>query len=304
MFYAQALLLVHYLSLGRPERNFQADMTVYLSALREGTPDPEAFELAFDFKVARLNRTLRKYGGSMKARIVPSEMFEPDYTPRVRTLTKPQAAERLAHAALSDDAFNISKPLVEYALAEDPGSSLAWANSGRLHAREKEYEAAFANIEKAIQLDPKNPYPLIDMADLIVAQAQSLSEPAKERRAKLALAAQFCLRAWRLDPSIPEVYATYGQVLLEDGQRPEKALEMLKEASLLLPGRPGVRFLLAQALYAADQHLRAMKEAKSILKTVHLSQGLATEVEEILAGWQEAEDQAAPAQVVVDASPN
>jgi hypothetical protein len=84
-FYAEAWLLVHYLQLGRPERNFKEDLVRYLEALESGVPPLDAFERGFELDLTRLDRELINYGRkTLVAYKIPTRTLELDYETKIR----------------------------------------------------------------------------------------------------------------------------------------------------------------------------------------------------------------------------
>ncbi|MFW2404129.1 MAG: hypothetical protein ACN4GT_05120, partial [Gammaproteobacteria bacterium] len=78
-------------------------------------------------------------------------------------------------------------------------------------------------------------------------------------------ARDYYVAAWKLDDQKPEPYAMYGLTLLEEGQRLDKAVEMLEEAEYLLRSNLSVRLWLAQAYAGLDRREEALAAARSVL---------------------------------------
>lgn len=293
-FYAQSWLLVHYLQNGREGRNFRSDMKRYLAALSAGTPDVEAFETSFEFEIDSLKRTLRSYGQrGLRGYKIKGDIFQIDYSPKTRSLSKGEAATILGRAMLGFGDFSVPhevKGLVAYGIEHAPSSAQAWANNSKWLMRAGQYTQAASHLGKAIQIAPENPYLWIDKADLLLAQArQEDIDPAQSKR-WLSEAKRACLKAWKIDDSIPEVYGTYGVVLLEEGERPKKAVEMLAEAVRLLPSNLDLRLMLAEAYSAAGERQEVLTTVEWLRMQAHRSPELDARIETLLASVSSAQE--------------
>jgi len=292
-FYAQSWLLVHYLHNGREGRNFRSDMKRYLAALSAGTPDVEAFETSFEFEIDSLKRTLRSYGQQgIRGYKIQGDIFQLDYSPKTRPLNKGEAATILGRAMLGFGDLSVPhevKGLVAYGIEHAPSSAQAWANNSKWLMRAGQYTKAASQLGKAIQIAPGNPYLWIDKADLLLAQArQEDVDPAQSKR-WLSEAKRACLKAWKIDDSIPEVYGTYGVVLFEEGKRPKKAVEMLAEAVRLLPSNLDLRLMLAEAYSAAGERQEVLTTVEWLRMHAHRSPELDARIETLLASVSSAQ---------------
>jgi tetratricopeptide (TPR) repeat protein len=103
-----------------------------------------------------------------------------------------------------------------------------------------------------------------------------------ERQEYLGRARDHYLKAWKLDESMPETYAMYGQTFVMEGQRYDKAIEMLEEAENILPSYIDVRLMLSEAYMGAGRQEDAIDAARSILAWSHEESDGARRAREII----------------------
>jgi len=79
-------------------------------------------------------------------------------------------------------------------------------------------------------------------------------------------ALEYAERAYDLQPDRPEVADTYGWVLVQQG-RVAEGLRVIKQAAVLAPHVPDIRYHLAVALYRTGQPGEARKELERLLRS-------------------------------------
>ena len=82
---------------------------------------------------------------------------------------------------------------------------------------------------------------------------------------------------------MPETYAQYGHTFLMEGERYDKAIEMLELAESILPSSIIVRVRLADAYMGAGRDEDAVKAARSVLAWSHEESDAAEQARKILA---------------------
>ncbi|HIE55821.1 MAG TPA: tetratricopeptide repeat protein, partial [Chromatiaceae bacterium] len=167
------------------------------------------------------------------------------------------------------------------ALANERTRSRAEAGFGDVLKFRGEFKAAQPRFEQALALAPNDPYSQLDIAEYWHYRAMNADE-ATDRKAFLESARSHYVEAWKLDDSMPETYAMYGQTFLMQGQY-VTAIEMLEEAERLLPANLDIRLILAEAYTGAGLKEKAIEAARSVLVWSHGDDGMASRVREILA---------------------
>ena len=284
MFYAEAWLLVHYLH-HRPERNtLDQDMTRYIELIESGIGDLEAFEEAFRITAKDLDAQVKKYA---QRRNLPAYQFDvdeilPDFEPKVVRLRREQISLTLGQAALSLGALDSAKHWFTIATTDELFRPRAEAGLGDVLKFDGDFEAAQPYFEKAVALAPNDPYCQLDIAEYWHDRARETDDTG-DRATYLANARKHYLKAWKLDDSMPETYAQYGQTFLMEGERYDKAIEMLELAESILPSSITVRVRLADAYMGAGRNEDAVKAARSVLAWSHEESDAAEQAGKILA---------------------
>jgi tetratricopeptide (TPR) repeat protein len=257
LFYAQSWLLVHYLSLGRPESDVGAGLQRYLALSDAGTPASEAFAQAFGLTVHQLGGRLRSHVRRLPFyTVLFSEPFTPEQA-QVRPIPPDEMAARLGTLALVRGETERAARYADAALA------LNAANASALGVRAGVYEAEgrFAEAEplrrRAAALEPDAALPALDLGAHLLERAKRASDG--EAAALLDEAREHLARSHQLDPDDAEALARTGaSYLTERGPRdPARAVAALEAAHERLPSHPALQLMLAQAYLAAGQPERA-----------------------------------------------
>lgn len=284
MFYSEAWLLVHYLH-HRPERNTLGhDMARYIELVDSGKSNLEAFEEAFRITARELDVQVKKYA---QGRDLPAYQFDvdkilPDFEPKVIRLRREQISLTLGQAALSLGELDSAKHWFTIAATDELFRPRAEAGLGDVLKFGGDFEAALPFFENAVALAPNDPYCQLDMAEYWHSRARETHD-AGDRATYLANARKHYLKAWKLDDSMPETYAQYGETFLMEDERHDKAIEMLELAESILPSSITVRARLADAYMGAGREEDALRAARSVLAWSHEESNAAEQARKILA---------------------
>jgi len=285
MFYAEAWALVHYLQVGSERKaSFLADMSQYLSLKESGQDNISAFEEAFRITAEKLNKEVKNYVFHQRRFTyftIPSEQLLPEFKPNVVKLSREQVALELGKLALRSGELDRAEELYSIARESESTRPQAEAGLGDVLKFSGEFNLAEPHFETAIRLAPDDPYCLLDMAEYWHDRALS-SEMSEERDEFFKQARSYYVKAWKLDDSMPEIYAMYGQTFLDQGEQADRAVEILAEAEFLLPSNLGIRMSLGEAYARTGQKDKATKLAQSVLAWSHVESSLTKRAEELL----------------------
>lgn len=270
MFYAEAWALVHYLQ-HRPERDtLSQDMTRYVELVESGKGDVEAFEEAFVITAKDLDKQVKRHlvGPKIHSIYLSIDELLPDLEPDVIALSQEQIALSLGQIALRLKELDSAKHWFTIAATDEISRPRAEAGLGEVLRFSGDFEAARPHFELAVALAPSDPYCQLDIANYWYHRARRSKD--KENRATyLARAREHYVNAWKLDDSMPETYARYGDTFVTEGRRYDYAIELLEQAERILPSNITVRMFLARAYLKADRKEDAVAAARSILVWSH-----------------------------------
>jgi tetratricopeptide (TPR) repeat protein len=291
MFYAEAWGLVHFLN-HRPGRDtFSRDMARYIELVDSGKGDLEAFEEAFMITAKDLDRQVKYYFSKRRipAYQISTDVLIPDFEPEVIVLSREQVSLALGQAALSRGALDSAERWFKIAVTNENARPRAEAGLGDVLKFRGEYESSQPHFEQAVSLAPSDPYCQLDIAEYWHTRAEKTEDTGK-RATYLARAREHYVKAWKLDDSMPETYAQYGQTFLMENQRYDLAIEMLEQAESILPSNIRVRIMLAQAYQGANRKEEAVERARSVLAWSHDESGAAKLARELLAQLTSADE--------------
>jgi len=283
MFYAEAWALVHYL-FNRSDTNssFAPRLAHFLELLESGEEEIAAFETAFGIDANVLNRNVKKY---LKSRLmgfrINIEKLLPEFTPGIRRLSREEVCLALGQLALQRAKTDLAEHWFTVALSDKTTQPEAEAGLGDILKFDEKFDLALPHFEKAAALAPQNPYIQIDAGEYWSDRAQSAPEQGINTE-DLDRARAHYVAAWKLDDSIPEIYAMYGLTYLTEGENYPKAVEMLEAANDRLPSNLDIRLMLAQAYAGAKRNEQALKEARFVLTWSHEDSEAAKQARELL----------------------
>lgn len=293
MFYASSWALVHYLHHGPNRKTLPQDLDNYIKLLDAGTDKIEAFEDAFNMSVDELDKDVRAYFGEKEAgvRTIPGYVLDindivPEFEPNIREVSKEEISLALAHAALTLGEIDEARHWFTIASESPELRADAEAGIGDTYKFQENFETALPYFESSIALAPDDPYIQLDYAEYWHDFAKE-TENMEERAAHIVTARKHYVAAWKLDNTMPETYAMYGDTFLLDSDNPDKAVEMLQQAEALLPSSIVIRLLLAEAYAASGDLNRAADEARSVLAWIHGESEAADRAREILDDHQQ-----------------
>jgi tetratricopeptide (TPR) repeat protein len=268
-FYSQSWLLVHFLCLARPGRDFSVDNARFLSLLDSGHALDAAFEQAFGIAVPDLDSTLRHYV-SRRFGYYRVQLHEqaPTVQPRTRSMTVAEIASRIAHLRLLAGEFKAAEIAARAALTDNPDHAPALTIQADLHRFAKRYADATPMYERAIALDPHNSLHELDYAEYFLGRAAMEKEP-EQRKPFLVEARRHAARSYALDPAIPETLAVIGESYLYAGEDAYKGLASLQAAHDLLPSNEEIILLLARAEIMSGRTSSAVTRLRGILARSH-----------------------------------
>ncbi len=271
MFYSQSWALVHYL-LNRDDRetSFGQDLRSYLDLVADGHTEVAAFESAFGIPRKELASTLKSYLRYKCCNVFGYEIEQLNlaFSPKTRTVPKPEIALGLAQAGLSVGAYESATRWYEIAATAAETRAAAEAGLGDMLKFKGDYDGAQPHFELAEELGPDDPYIQLDVGEFWLDKASTTDDP--EERTELARRARKSfVKAWKLDASIPETYVMNGRAYLVEGVSPEKAVAMFEEAQYLFPASLIIRMNLAEAYAHAGRNDEAIQTAQVILSWGH-----------------------------------
>jgi len=143
---------------------------------------------------------------------------------------------------------------------------------------EGEWEIALPHFKRAIEIAPDDAICQLDFGEYWHSRAGTSEDPAElvKRERKRYVASR------KLDGGIPETYAMYGYTFLLEGERPDKALEMLEMAEPLLPSDLSIRLGVAMAYFELDEPEEAIARARSVEILSHPGSDLAKRARELI----------------------
>ena len=212
MFYGQAWLLVHYLQHSEENSVVVADaINKYAALIAEGAGEIESFERAFQIEASSLEETLDTYMRKERTKYysIPIEKLLPEFSPTIRKLSREEAALGLAQLAVRRGDLSIAQEWFEIALTRGETRARALSGMGVVQYSLGENEKAEQQLKEGLSLEPENPAMHLNMANYWIARAKTASLPSA-RDEFLGFARSNLLAAWKIDSTIPEIYAMNG----------------------------------------------------------------------------------------------
>jgi cytochrome c-type biogenesis protein CcmH/NrfG len=256
--YAQSWALVHYLTLGNQARS--AQFRKYLSAIRAGTPDDEAFAAAFGADTATLDRELFEYVRQFSFPAIRLDFPEKSAStsvPRGRTLDDDEADAYLADMQARVDRVEEARARVAAIQKRDPKVGRASMVLGTLDLRENRLSEALGHLEKAAALAPDDH--IVQSAygrGLVMQMSRGRTDP-EGAAAILTRARQALRRATTLDPRSARAAYMLAYAELVGGGDVAAAITALERAVKLDPTQEEFRMLLAQAFLRQGEYDKA-----------------------------------------------
>jgi tetratricopeptide (TPR) repeat protein len=281
--YAEAWGLVHYLkNRSDSDKPFAEQFRHYLAMLDSGEDSIEAFEEAFEISMGALNSRLRQYVYGDR---VPGFSFAVDdlgieVDPEVRELSREEISLALGQNALEIGEMKMAEKWFTIAASNDQNRPQAEAGLGDVLKFQDKFDDAEPHFENAIALAPDDKYCQLDFAEYWHDRAEKTEENDLQA-VYLKRARKHYVNAWKIDDSMPEVYAMYGRTFIID-ENYVKAIDMLEQAQQLLPSDIGVRLVLAEAYLGAQQLDDAIFTARSVIAQSHGSEEASERAQDVL----------------------
>jgi tetratricopeptide (TPR) repeat protein len=251
LFYAESWALVHYLTLGSPERSGQFQR--FLSSVVQGADGREAFQQAFGADTAALEQELQRYARRLLMNALQLDFPDKGVTVTARGETIPDRAvagylgELIDCLGRRDDAT----AYLQKAIEGGGDAAGAMAALGTLELRAGHDDEALAVLERAMSLAPEvaSVQRAYGWALWQRGQKNFMETEALRPRAQAALA-----RALELEPGNAATAVALAQVEMSTPSGAVHATTLLQEVVKAVPGREDYRLLLAQAFYAQHDY--------------------------------------------------
>jgi Flp pilus assembly protein TadD len=260
--YAQSWAFVHYLALGSQTRAPQ--FRAFLSAVRAGTPEQEAFAAAFGADAAALDRELFEY---VRQFTFPTIRFDfpaksaSTSIPRGRTLDDDEADAYLADMQARVDRLDEARARVAAIQKRDPKVGRASMVLGTMDLRGNRLSEALGHLERAASLAPDDFIVQSTYGRALVTQMSGVRADPQATAAVLPRARQALGRATALNPRSARAAWMLAYAELVGGGDVAAAITALVQAIKLDPSREDYRILLAQALMRQGE----LEKATSLL---------------------------------------
>jgi serine/threonine protein kinase/Flp pilus assembly protein TadD len=151
-------------------------------------------------------------------------------------------------------------------IALNPGDAGAYVGRGYIYRGLGRLDLAYADLEKAIELDPENPDAHATLGSFLIDYPGLLPqgpEPAVRDAREVGLA--MLKRVVELQPTRPASHGDLGYAYVKVGQRKKAVDEFKKAAELLGPGSAEAVFYLAEVDRHAGNYRSALENAKKCL---------------------------------------
>jgi tetratricopeptide (TPR) repeat protein len=253
-YYGTAWLLTHYYQYDKSGR--RPEISRYLNDLANGVPDmqPDSY---FAGGLDGLEKDLKAY---MRHRLSASSLKPSEMTIGAITVSPVDPAQG---ALLEDELRLLNRPSTEQVpgivtairatAAKYPQSAYALALLAEAEWKAEEKDAALADADRAIALDPNSARAYAVRARVLLERAHD-SDKAEEWKAALTA----IVRANRADTEDPVPLALfYRYHAMRGGKMPDIGYDGLYKAFTLLPQNPDYRFNFAHAMAARGDYAQA-----------------------------------------------
>ena len=265
--YAESWALVHYLMFGDKGRR-QPQLSAFMGAIKIGTPAEQAFGNAFGDSAA-LDRELRNYVRNFTfsaVRLDLGEKVDGGTMARGEAIAEAQVTAYLGDVLVRLGRVDAARTQLSALLEKDAGLARAACVLGLIELREKRYDEALRQLERAGAAAPDDSWIQTALASALIRRGDDdpdADTSALAQRARGALA-----RAVDRDDAFAHTLATFGRAHLLDGGDPKLAFAAFERAAKLVPGREGVpraaraRAHAAGRVRARDHPARAAGRAR------------------------------------------
>lgn len=255
MFYAESWALVHYLILGNGGQRMP-QLGKFLQLLSANVAVDEAASQAFQTDLDTLQKEFKKYieGHTFRMQIATFERkLEFDNEISASPVTEAEAQAYLGDLLLHTNQFKDAETRLQQALALDPKLTMAQASLGIVRMRQSRFDEAKGALREAVNANSNNylthyyyAYVVsrdgMDSANMVRGYSPDAAEI---MRAELK-------KAIALKPDFPGSYSLLAFVDMVTGEQLDEAIELLKRALALSPGKQDLSLQLAQ-IYLRQQ---------------------------------------------------
>jgi FimV-like protein len=271
MYYAQSWLLVHYLFLGRKERNFRDDTLRYLSLLGAGAEPVASFDESYALRATELRGELREYLTRKlryyKGELTAGQLFA-ESSVQVRRMTADQAAARAGLLLASVGNADTALRAYEAALAANADNIDALIGLSELLTSQDQFDTAGPLAQRAQALDPDNAPAEIALSRIAHDRGDAEADMAG-RNAHYEEALHHAERASALDATNAEALRWQAHLLADLGRAEGAALDKLVLAHSLHRGNPHLKLELARAYVRAGDKSGARYQLERIITWSH-----------------------------------
>jgi len=257
-FYAQSWALTHYLMLAEKTGPGQRNRVSRFLALRsQGVGMGEATRQIFSDS-AKLQAALARYveRSAFRYVLVKTKAGDISGDTGARALSRAETAARLGDFMLHDRRPQDARPLLEEAARLQPDLATAQESLGFLFMRQGERAEALRRFDLAIAADSQSFLAHYYHAVLTL-EERGATDGGGEAEASL-------LTALRLNPGFAPASIALARIYLEDGQKVERALELVRKAVNIEPGNFSYQMMLASVLVRS----RRYDEARAFAQTM------------------------------------
>ncbi len=283
MFYAQSWAMIHYLqSIPEKKKNLSANMSEYITLRETGLGGVKAFEEAFSVNASDFGLAVQKYVKINRFSyysLDPDDLL-PDFEPNVIEISREQASLSLARMASRTGKDDKAEYWYNIAKEDEELRSRAQVGLGEIHKSKGEYEMALPYFIKAVELAPDDYLAHLGLAEYW--HSFAFKDKGRLDLQSLELARKHYLDAWKLEKTVPEIYAMYGKTYIDEGKNVGKGIEMLEQAQRMLASNLPIRTYLAEAYLLVGRNDDAIIAARSIIAWSHSESNISVRAKKII----------------------
>ena len=270
IFYAQAWALMHYLIQGNGGLNLEA-MNKFLSSVMNRVEPEKAFQQAFGYDYATMEKALRSYVSQNKYRVSIATfknklVFDTEMT--TSPLSESEANAYLGDLLYHTHDYDDAETYLQKSVALDAGSSMANTALGLVRMRQRKFDEAKKFLEKAVASEQKNYLVFYNYAYILSRESMDefgfVSKFPPETAKKMRDALQ---KAIAVNPSFTGSYHLLSYINLVNNENLDESLTLLKKALELQPGNQEYAFVIAQIYLRQEKYAEAKQLAENIYKT-------------------------------------
>ncbi len=263
VFYAQSWALVHYFLLGN-DGKWNAQFRQFVNALASGRPADDSFKQIFQTDYATIEKELKDYIGrsAYPAQFVTfDEKLSFDAGMQTSPLSEAEVQYYLGDLLCRIQRRDEGEEYLKRAVALDQKLAPAFAALGMSQLRQQRYAEARKYLEQAVAANSQNHlahyYYAFTLYRELFGEGQLVTDLPQDR-VKLMRAA--IDQAMQLEPNFPETYNLLAFVNLVTGENLGTAVNAVKKAMAIAPGREEYSITLGQ-LYLRQEKFAEARQA-------------------------------------------